>query len=90
MGHYHVNIMSELTPQPSAAPSPSARRKAMADWFMETSSLVVVFMVFEPAMKLARQDDVAPHYTLPLWYYLVVLASALGCFLLGMRLHHEP
>ncbi len=62
----------------------------MADWFMETSSLVLVFLVFEPALKLARPDDPAPHHSLPLWYYLLMSGSALSCLLIGMRLHREP
>jgi hypothetical protein len=90
MGHYDVEVMNESAPPSPVAPAHSARRKAIANWFMETSSLVLVFLVFEPALNLARPKDTTQSFSLPLWYYLPMFATALSCFLFGMRLHHEP
>ncbi|KAF0243870.1 MAG: hypothetical protein FD180_2995 [Planctomycetota bacterium] len=81
--------MNELPSSQHLSPTPGIRRKALADWFMETSSLVLVFLLGEPALRhfITSPDSAAK--PISFWYYFVVGTFAFAAFATGMRLHRD-
>ena len=87
--YYDRNVMNELPSAHHFTPT-RVRRKALADWFMETSSLVLVFLVGEPALRRFIHPRDETSMPISIWYYALVVFLFITTFTVGMRLHRDP
>ena len=90
MIHYSHFEMNESNTPPTSTQTTRLRRKALADWFLETSSLVVVFLLCEPALKSFQDPAPGASPASRFWYYAIVLPFGCATFALGMRLQRDP